>query len=54
MTMSEMGKRISEEEPLVEHADIYADAVADMFGAYLDRLAADATVQPASRLSIAP
>ena len=54
MTMSETGKRISEEQPLAERVDVYADAVADMFCAYLDRLAVDATVQPASRLSIAP
>jgi AcrR family transcriptional regulator len=54
MTMSETGKRISEEQPLAERVDVYADAVADMFCAYLDRLAVDATVQPASCLSIAP
>jgi hypothetical protein len=44
MTMSETGKRISEEQPLTEGIDVYADAVADMFCAYLDSLAAGGTV----------
>lgn len=54
MTMSETGKRISEEQPLAECSDIYADAVADMFCAYLDSLAVGVTIQPASRMSITP
>jgi AcrR family transcriptional regulator len=41
MTMSEMGKRISEERHLLERSEVYADAVADMFCAYLDRLSAN-------------
>ena len=52
VTMSETGKRISEEQPLAERIDVYADAVADMFCAYLDSLAGGGTVQSASRLSI--
>ena len=47
MTMSETGKRISEEQPLAERIDVYADALADMFCAYLERLAAGAAIQPA-------
>lgn len=38
MTMSETGKRISEEAHLLKRSEVYADAVADMFCAYLDRL----------------
>ncbi|MEE4455266.1 TetR family transcriptional regulator [Novosphingobium resinovorum] len=41
MTMSETGKRISEERHLSERSEVYADAVADMFCAYLDRLSAN-------------
>lgn len=51
MTMSETGKRISEEQPLAERIDVYADAVADMFCAYLDSLAAGVGAQSASCLS---
>ena len=54
ITMSETGKRISEEQPLAERIDVYADAVADMFCAYLDSLAVGATAQSASRPSIVP
>ncbi|EJU09756.1 TetR family transcriptional regulator [Sphingomonas sp. LH128] len=41
MTMSETGRRISEERHLLERSEVYADAVADMFCAYLDRLSAN-------------
>lgn len=41
MTMSETGKRISEERHLLERSEVYAVAVADMFCAYLDRLSAN-------------
>jgi AcrR family transcriptional regulator len=42
MTMSEIGRRISEERALAERSEVYADAVADMFCAYLERLSANA------------
>ncbi len=48
MTMSETGKRISEERPLAGRIDVYADALADMFCAYLERLVAGTAIQPAS------
>ncbi|MFT4053492.1 MAG: TetR family transcriptional regulator [Novosphingobium sp.] len=41
MTMSETGKRISEERRLSERSEVYADGLADMFCAYLDRLSAN-------------
>lgn len=41
MTLSETGKCISEERHLLERSELYADAVADMFCAYLDRLSAN-------------
>jgi AcrR family transcriptional regulator len=38
MTMSEMGRRISEEHALSAQSEVYADAVADMFCAYIKSL----------------
>lgn len=42
MTMSEMGRRISEERDLSARSEVYADAVADMFCAYIGNLAGEA------------
>ena len=41
MTMSEMGRRISEERDLSARSEVYADAVADMFCAYIGSLAGE-------------
>ena len=40
ITMSEMGRRISEERDLSARSEVYADAVADMFCAYIGSLPA--------------
>lgn len=42
MTMSEVGRRISEERDLSARSEVYADAVADMFCAYIGGLAGEA------------
>lgn len=43
MTMSDMGRRISEERELSAQSEVYADAVADMFCAYIESLACEAS-----------
>ena len=42
MALSEVGRRISEERELSARSEIYADAVADMFCAYIGSLAGEA------------